>query len=346
MTKNDFPKLIGAFPRQLLAGLSAAREAAANMPPFRPRRPISHLVFCGMGGSALPALLLRDFIRSDTKLARRHLHIVVHRDYGLPPEALTSSALILITSYSGNTEEALSSYRAARRHRLPVIAIASGGSLAQQAKRDHVALARINRGLPPRFAVGEQFSAALGLLIRLGFLPISLERKLSATASLLKPSAFPRKAHRIAKLLQHRIPLIYASDRNEALAYIWKIQMNESAKIPAFANVFPELNHNEMNSYAMLTNTQSALRKMLAVVMLHDARDRSSVKKRMRVTSSLITRSGVPVIPVALSGRHSLTRTFNGFLLGEWVAGIRARSYGVDPLPTNLIEEFKRRLRP
>ena len=78
-------------------------------------------IVAGMGGSHLAADLL--------KLREPRLELVIHCDYGLP--SLSSQnlkdSLIIVSSYSGNTEETIDAFKSAHKRQLPLIAISTGG---------------------------------------------------------------------------------------------------------------------------------------------------------------------------------------------------------------------------
>ena len=269
--------------------------------------------------------------------------IILRRDYGLSP-VVSRQSLVVCISYSGNTEETLSAYQAAQKQKLPIMVIASGGKLMMWAKRDRVPLAHIPTGTPPRFAVGVQFGALVGILVRAGLLPKQAERETLALSKILKVKPLLAPASALSRSFFGRIPVIYASSHLAPIAYSWKTNINENAKVPAFANIFPELNHNEINVFTRLSKKQSLGTQRVALVMLQDAKENPRIAKRMRVTAALVKKVGVPVRIEKISGPSSLTRIFRAYLLGLATSGFLAESLGIDPIPVDLIEKFKRQL--
>ena len=148
----DARTLTAAFAKQILKGLDAGSVIPAASRFNAKRTPI---VVAGMGGSALPGLLLeQQTANGEWRIANG---IRVHRDYALPyPLSPIPHPFIVCISYSGNTEETLSAYSEARRRRLPVAAIASGGTLAEWAARDKIPFARIPDDVPPRYGLRGQ----------------------------------------------------------------------------------------------------------------------------------------------------------------------------------------------
>ena len=336
----QFHELLLGFPAQFKAGLAAAHSAT----PGTGRWALGTgrtLTIAGMGGSALPGDLLKTLVITGTW--RGPHPIILRRDYGLSP-VVSRQSLVVCISYSGNTEETLSAYQAARKQKLLLMAITSSGKLAVWAKRDRIPLARIPTGIPPRFAVGVQFGALVGMLVRTGLLPTKAQRETLALSKTLKISQLLPTSYQLRHFLFGRIPVIYASSRLAPIAYSWKTNINENAKVPAFANIFPELNHNEINVFTHLSKKQLLATQHVALVVLEDAKENPRIVKRMRVTASFAKKIGVPVHIEKISGSSPLTRIFRAYLLGLATSGFLAESLGVDPIPVDLIEEFKKRL--
>ena len=150
--------------------------------------------------------------------------------------------LVIVSSYSGNTEEAIDVFKTALKKRIPLAVLTTGGTLLTLAQQSNVPYVQLpSTGIQPRSASGYSFMGLVALL---------QDKKLLAEAEALsvtlKPARYKRKGKTLSGNIKGKIPVIYASQANEAVAYNWKIKFNETGKIPAFYNVFPELNHNEM----------------------------------------------------------------------------------------------------
>ena len=202
-------------------------------------------IVCGMGGSALGAELLRT--------ANPYLDIIVHRDYGLPAlsEEELKMRLIIVSSYSGNTEETLDAFETAREKHLALAALSIGGKLLELAKKYGIPYVQMpDTGIQPRSSLGFQVRILLKIMgEEKGF------REAGMLAKILNPLLFEKRGKELANELRGSVPVIYASTRNLPIAYNWKIKCNETGKIPAFYNVFPELNHNEMTGFDLSLNT-------------------------------------------------------------------------------------------
>ena len=200
-------------------------------------KPATMAIIAGMGGSHLAADLCRSYDPA--------FQVMIHKDYGLPPGSSGSDALFVASSYSGNTEETLSAFEEARAAKMNVAVIAVGGKLLERAEQLGVPFIQLpNTGIQPRCALGYSFRAMAKLLGREDALVES-----GRLAETLQSLAFQSRGQELAKALKDHVPVICASARNFSIAYNWKIKLNETGKIPAFCNAFPELNHNEMTGF-------------------------------------------------------------------------------------------------
>lgn len=318
-------------------------------------------VVAGMGGSGHAADLIKSW--------NPQLDIVTHRNYGLP-SIISHEHLVIASSYSGNTEETIDALARAIKNKFSCAVIATGGKLLTQAKKYQIPYIQIpDTGIQPRSALGFSFKGLLKL--------IGDDKGLASVgklAKLLKPNASENNGKALSLKLKNKVPVIYAGVQNQALANIWKITLNETGKIPAFYNVLPELNHNEMNGFDRAP-TSKHLSEGFYFIMLKDHYDHPRVQKRMRVLEQLYVKRGLPVEIISLSNkiRRSLPsfalrategppdinprlkpwysaeadkdwflRTFSAITLAGWTAFYTAEMYGNDSEQVPMVEEFKR----
>jgi glucose/mannose-6-phosphate isomerase len=317
------------FPKQFKVGLEKAKD-------IRVEGKFENIVICGMGGSALPANLLITYL-SDLKLP-----LYIHRSYNLPLQARQQSLIICI-SYSGNTEETISAFEEAKKRNLKTIVITTGGKLKELAETYNTPLVLLPSGIQPRSATGYLFSALVKVLSNSGVVK-DRSREILETAENLNSAELEDKGKNLAKKLVGKIPLIYASDNFKALARIWKIKFNENSKIMAFWNYFPELNHNEMESFSIF-NFQFSIFKNFHILILQDKDDQSQILKRMQLTADLLKEKEAEVDFVEIEGKNILEKIFNNLLLSDWVSYYLAKEYQVNPEKVELIEEFKRKMK-
>ena len=319
----------------------AMREAIINFNKqfgFQPKienagnfRRAKKYIVCGMGGSHLAADLL--------KVWNPELDIVIHRNYGLPalPKGDLEKCLVILSSYSGNTEETLDAYTHAKRAGLNMAALSLGGELMKCAQKDQTSYIQFpDLGLQPRLALG------LGML---GLLKFFGEEKALKELNLLEKTfrseEYESAGQELADRLSGRVPVIYSSEQNGPIAYNWKIKFNETGKIPAFFNVFPELNHNEMTGFDV-KNSSGELSRGFYFIVLRDPKDYPRILKRMAVLEQLYKDRGLAVGAMELKGANVFEKIFSCLLLADWAAYYTAQNYGLEAEQVPMVEEFKR----
>lgn len=291
-------------------------------------------VLVGMGGSHLGAWLLK---RHDPLL-----DMLIHRDYGLPrvPEYFLKESLIILSSYSGDTEEVLDSGAECLKKGYSMAVVASGGELIDFAKENKLPYIVLPQtGIEPRMAIGFTM-IALARFIR----NKEMEELIKFSGNRISPTEGEAVGIDLARVLLNKTPIIYSSTLNMPIAYNWKIKFNETAKIPSFYNVFPELNHNELSSYDIVSGTKSLSEKFNPIFLI-DEDDHPKIKKRMDIMERLFLDRGINVTRIPLEGTNAFTKVFRAAILGEWVALNLAKNYGVPDAKTPLIAEFKKLLK-
>ena len=296
--------------------------------PLAAGKKFKKFVVCGMGGSQLAVDILKKLDSS--------LDVVSYRDYGLPELVDLNQRLIILSSYSGNTEEVLSSLKMALKRKLSVVAIAVGGKLLAEAKKNNIPYVEMpNTNIQPRCALGFSLRGLMKLM--------GLEKGLKETVKLaktLKPGELERAGKDLANKLRGMVPVVYASRENYCLALISKIKFNENGKIPAFYNVFPELNHNEMNGMDVVIANKE-LSKNFCFIFITDKEDHPRNIKRMQITKALYEKRGLRVVVLELQGKNKLEKIFSNLLTIDWTSHYTALNYGYDSEPVPLVEEFK-----
>ena len=306
---------------ELLAQLTSVPDIRRSLV----RKPET-IVRGGMGGSALAAEALL-FLAPESR-------ILIHRDYGLPWEA-PADALHVAISYSGNTEETVSFANAALREKRPLAVVASGGALVDFAEREGLPLALVPAGLVPRNAFMYMVRALLALVGR--------DEHNQALASLtFSVQELEAAGEEEAHYLLPGVPLFYTSSRNRLVGQMAKLIMNESARTPAFANVFPELNHNEMQSFD--SDMPEGLEHLFRIELITDSSDHARVVRRMDTFKVLMEERGrsVAVHPIGeWSREEALARLWLRYILaGRHLAATRVSKPDTQPL----VDAFKKRL--
>lgn len=311
-------------------------KEAAKQFAFEPKienkenfHPASKYVLVGMGGSHLAAGLL--------KILKPELDIIIYRGYGLPALSDLKERLIILSSYSGNTEEVLDAYEASGKLGLNRAVISIGGKLLEQAKNDKVVYIQMpDFGVQPRSALPLNLKSLLKLVRE-----ETLLKEAGELQNTFRPESVEDEGKSLAEKLHGHIPVIYASEKNQALAYNWKIKFNETGKIPAFYNVISELNHNEMTGFDVKDSTR-ALSEKFYFLFLYDSEDHLKIQKRMAITAKLYEDRKLPTHSITLSGSSIFHKIFNSLTLADFAAYFTAEAYGLESEQVPMVEEFKK----
>lgn len=319
---------------QITRSLTANNETRAESE-------VDCITLAGLGGSGHPGDLLNS-------LSLPTLPLYVHRNYELPLEYLAhlglKRPLVIASSYSGNTEETLTAYRAARAAGLPLLVSCSGGTLAAWAERDSVPLCRINfPGMQPRHTLLAAFTG-IYCALRNSRLADNIDAELTRAAGTLARTTpeLEEPARSLAAQIKDKIPIFTATDNLGFAAKNFKIQTNENAKYPAFWNTFPELNHNELVGFSQLQETHNPNR--FIAVFLHDETDHPRNKARLQVTADLYQQWGIETAHFTARGVSPLEKIFTTVTFGLWTTFYLAEELGIDPIPVEDVESFKKKL--
>jgi glucose/mannose-6-phosphate isomerase len=294
-----------------------------------------------MGGSAIAGDLIKSLL-----ISKFQIPFLVQRHYKLPG-FVNKNSLVICSSYSGNTEETLSAYDDAVAAGAKIIVITTGGKIAIRAAQNQTPVVIIPAGLPPRAALGYSIATLLTILWRLGYSAFTDQQILEAAAALKDrlpcyiPESDNNPALELARKIHGKIPLIYAGqDSLDAVATRFKGQICENAECLAFANQFPEFNHNELVGWGHLFGLEG---KIIAI-MLRDDCDHDRVKKRFDIVSAYLKDKGHEVIELSTEDGGSLTRVFLLIQLVDYCSYYLALLGGVDPYTITAIDYLKEEL--
>ncbi len=335
--QQDMLKLLFTFPEQFRHAVEIGNSFDFHLSDD----PIKNIVFSGMGGSAIGGNLIISYFGDELEIPA-----IVNRNYYLP-QFVDSSSLVVVTSFSGNTEESLSSYEDAKSKGAQILCITSGGTLKQKARQDKTPVITIPDGVPPRTALGYLSIPAIFSLMKahlVGDKTADFEETillLQKKAKVYSPDSTSNPALNLAQKLQAKIPIIYSTnDLLDIVALRWKGQFSENAKVLAFCNVFPELNHNEIVGWEQLP----ALLKNFQIIYLHDLQDHPRNNRRMDISKEILEQVTNPIIELETEGKSKLARLFSLIYFGDVVSYYLAILNGVDPTPIEKIQYLKNQL--
>lgn len=300
-------------------------------------------IVCGMGGSNLVAGIIESW--------KPKLDVIIHRDYGLPEmeDGSLKGYLVIASSYSGNTEETISSFQEASARKLDIVVLATGGKLlelAQENKVPYIQMPKIDGN--PRFAIGTSIMATLKAMGQENVL-----NDVRGLAQSLDAQDYEESGKELAEKLKNKMPLIYSSGQHTGLARHWKVSFNETVKVPAFYNFLPELNHNEMIGFdsqifdgplRQSSSEASKLNHKFAFIFLNDPDDEPQIIKRANATKKLLEDRGYTILNIDLAGPSLWHKSFVSILTAMWTSYYLAEYYDVNPEDISMIEDFKKSL--
>ena len=321
--------------------IEAAWKLAQTL-PLPDLENVSHILFCGMGDSAMGGSLVASLVAGECKVP-----FTVLRDYDLPAWA-DSKTLVIATSHSGNTEETVSCFKQAVERKTKTMAITTGGEIAKMCSEVNGTLWRFNHQATPRTAIGYAVTLPLALLSRARLIPdkssdiVSAvnamreqQKKLNAESPVMK-----NPAKRMAGQFMDRFPLIVGSGIMATVARRWKAQVSQNAKAWAQFEDIPEMNH---NSLAGISYPQSLISKCIALFLESDF-DHPRNKLRSQTTRVLMMTAGFNTDTIRGVGTTPLAQALTALHYGDYVSYYLAMAYGTGITPSESIAELQQTL--
>ncbi len=300
---------------------------------------VKNIVWAGMGGSALPMVVAQSWPQTT-------IPFEIVRNYDIPPY-VNQSTLFIASSYSGNTEETLAALSQAEEAGAQIVIVAAGGKLAGIAQEKNYPLFSVPAGIQPRMATFYFVAAFVSIVRDLHITHFDvdelisigewLEAKIQAWVGTVPTDQ--NYAKQLALQLMGKTPIMYAGPKLFPAANKWKICFNENAKNTAWANQYPEFNHNEFIGWS-----SHPVEKPFAVVEIRSNLEHERVQKRFEVTERLLSGMRPAPIVVVPEGETLLQQLAWGFALGDFVSIYLGILNGVNPTPVELVEKLKKEL--
>ena len=320
-----------SFLKDLASQIIKAREIAKGiqLPSSFIKRP-EKVLYCGMGGSAISGDILGTIAQS-----RSRIHWTVNRTARLP-EWVDSKTIVILSSYSGNTDEVRSIFQQAVARKAHFLVVAAGGWLAEEARKRGIPFFCLPQGYPPRFAIGYTTFSLLFLFMRYRWFTVS-ENEIQEVIDSVR--RFPKAgAMLLAKRLFNKNIAIYGGGLMQSVALRWRTQFAENAKTLASCEALPEMFHHEVEGWIF---PKFKIQKSVAI-FLNDKNEPDWLLKKKRVAIRVIREQGAEVVEIKARGKGALARIFSMILLGDWTSCDLAKLYKVDPLSIQVIDRIKK----
>lgn len=309
---------------------------------------VSNIVISGMGGSTYAARIVKSLYDG---VEMTKIPIELANNYRLPGY-VNKNSLVILSSYSGNTEETLACANQAKEKSAKIVGITSGGNLAEFLKTNklpaYIFDPKHNPSAQPRIGVGYMVMGLIGLLAKLKFIPVG-EKEVKEVIKFIDDnngvldtsvSTADNPAKQMAFNLEKKIPVIIVADFLEGAAYAVRNPFHETSKQFALYFAIPELNHHLLEGLAFPKELRSLLHFIFIRSTMYDKRH----IKRMTLTQEIIKSNNIPSETITLSGNSPLTQVFELIQWGAWVTFYLAMLHNIDPSEIPWVDYFKKEL--
>ena len=294
---------------------------------------IKNVLICGLGGSGIGGSIFSDVMKHELSIP-----VVSSKSYNIPG-FVNSNTLIVVSSYSGNTEETLSALKKAQSKNAEICIITSGGKLKELAEKHNYNHIVIPNGNPPRAMFGYSFVQIFFLLNYYGLINDNFKTQFKKSISLLNSEKkdIKSQAFSLAEKLFGNTPVLYVANGFEGVAIRFRQQINENSKMLCWHHVLPEMNHNELLGWKTNVNN-------LAVVFLRNKCDYDRTNIRINITSGVIKSYTNNITHVWSKGDSLIENTLYHINFGDWVSWYLSEMNRVDAIEIDVINYLKNEL--
>jgi glucose/mannose-6-phosphate isomerase len=319
-------RLINQFTSQLTDALVVGNNA--QLKPCNKK--ITSMVITGLGGSGIGGTIATQLVSDQIKIPA-----IINNDYKLPA-FVNENTLVIVSSFSGNTEETLEALKIAQSVNAEIACITSGGKVAEIAKENNYNLIILPKAFSPRamltYSVVQQFF----LFNHYGLINDSFSSEIKSTVSFLEKEVDDIKdfAHQTALALHSKTFVIYSESSIEGVAVRLRQQINENSKCLGWHHVVPEMNHNELVGWA-------GGKSEYTVLVLRSSHEYSRSKVRLDISTEIFKKYTPTVIEINAKGSSLIEQSFYHILLGDWISVYLAELNQVDDVEVKVIDYLK-----
>ncbi len=319
-------QLIENFPSQLREAIAIGEKSVLK----KTATPIKNILITGLGGSGIGGTIVSEIIAGECTVP-----VVVNKDYFIPA-FVDAGTLVIVCSYSGNTEETLEALEFAIKKNAKITCITSGGKLAEIAKTKNFDLVMIPSGKPPRACLGYSLVQLFYVLNGYGIIGADFKKQLTASVALLEKekSNIISEAAVVTDFLFGKTPVIYAVDGYNGVATRFRQQINENSKMLCWHNILPEMNHNELVGWAEKNDN-------LAVIILRNKQDYTRTQTRIEISKEVFNKYTPKIKEIWSKGDSFLERSIYLIHLTDYVSVMLADKKKIDATEVDIINHLK-----
>ncbi len=319
-------KLVLEFSTQLQEGLIIGKGHRFVTPVSE----FSNVVVTGLGGSGIGGSIVQNYV-----FDKLNVPFIVNKDYSLP-SFVNKNSLVIVCSYSGNTEETLEALNQAIKVKATIVCITSGGKVAEIAKKKGFDCILVPAGMPPRSCLGYSLIQILYTLNHFTLIDNKFEKEMTAAVKEMKAKEkdTQKKAKAIAKKILGKLPIIYSASTYEGVAIRFRQQLNENSKMLCWHGAIPEMNHNELVGWR-----DDAKDKV--VIILRNDDDYVRVQTRMEINKKVFKKHTPNIIEIFSEGKSYWEKAMYLIHITDWISVILADLRELDATEVKVIDFLK-----
>jgi glucose/mannose-6-phosphate isomerase len=323
--------------KDLIAGFSdQLREAlkiGSNAKFKKAVNPIHNVVITGLGGSGIGGTIISQVVENNISVP-----VLVNKDYFLPAY-VNENTLLIVSSYSGNTEETLNAMNIAFDKKALIVCISSGGTVTELAQKHELDYIAIPGGMPPRSCIAYSLTQLFYVLNGFNLIDDTFINNFENAIKLLdeEEEHIKSEAFYLAEKLHKKIPIIYSQSNYEGVSIRFRQQINENSKMLCWHHVLPEMNHNELVGWTQQNDK-------LAVVLFRNETDFDRTQARMELSKGIIAKCTPNIYEVYSKGNSIIERVLYLVHFGDWVSLYLSEIKGIDATEVNVINFLKAEL--
>ena len=318
--------LVANFSKQLTEAIIIGNNAKLTAS----KNKISNVLICGLGGSGIGGSIVAELV-----VANAGVPINVTKGYFIPAY-VNENTLVIISSYSGNTEETLNCLELAISKNAKIVCVTSGGKVLEISKTKGFDCIVVPGGMPPRSCLGYSLTQLFFILGFFGIINSNYKTELEASIKLIDSEEHNiiAEAKNIATKLKGKIPVIYATTYNEGIAIRLRQQLNENSKILCWHHIVPEMNHNELVGWTEKNDN-------LSVLFFLDKDDYTRNLARVDINKEVIKKYASAITEIYSKGNSVIEKAIYFIHLGDWISIALGEARGVDLMEVNVINHLK-----
>ncbi len=321
-------EIIGSFSNQLKEATAIAQSAVFN----QHSKDIQNVLISGLGGSGIGGTIVQDLIKLDSKVS-----ISINKTYEIPA-FVGENTLVIISSYSGNTEETLEALKQAISAGAKICCITSGGQVLNIATENSIDHVIVPGGNQPRAMLAYSITCLMHILSYHEIISNNFKQDWLNSISYIdnNESTIQEEALNLAKSLDGKMPILYGMNGYEGITIRFRQQLNENAKILLWHHIIPEMNHNELVGWTQNSDAQ--------VVFMTNGNDSERLVTRTKICKEIIGKYANSPITIVSKGENQIQNNLYWIHFGDWVSYYLSEIRDVDPIEVRVIDYLKSEL--